>query len=80
MEQAVLIRVMNQFKRCIVEFKTGVICSKCQQPIVHGENFGYVCFKIPGKDGYHFFHRRFRGGDCWETYLQEIREKREGLG
>jgi hypothetical protein len=45
-----------------VEFRTVVICSKCQQPIVSREASGYVCFKIPGQEGYHFFHRRFRGG------------------
>ena len=50
------------------------ICSKCQQPIVPGAGFGFVCFKIPGKDGYHFFHRRFRNGDCWEAYIQESRQ------
>jgi hypothetical protein len=32
-----------------MEFKTSVICSKCQQPIVSGAGFGFVCFKIPGK-------------------------------
>jgi len=58
-----------------VEFKTEVICSKCQQPIVRGEGFGFVYFKMPGKEGYHYFHRRFRGADCWEAYLQENREK-----
>jgi len=54
-----------------VEFRTTVTCSKCKQPIVSGEGFGFVCFKIPGKQSYYFFHRKFGGGDCWEAYLQE---------
>ncbi len=54
-----------------MKFGTVVYCSKCQEPIVSGEAFGFVCFKIPGKEGYQFFHRRFRGGDCWEAYLKE---------
>ncbi len=56
-----------------MKFKTVVICSKCKQPIVPGEGFGHVCFKIPGKEGYHFFHRGFRSGDCWEAYMMESR-------
>ena len=32
-----------------MEFRTTVTCSKCKQPIVSGEGFGFVCFKIPGK-------------------------------
>ncbi len=56
-----------------MEFRKVVICSKCQQPIVSGEGFGFVCFKIPGQEGYHFFHRRFRSGDCWEVYVMESR-------
>ena len=55
-----------------MRFAAIVHCSKCQQPIVSGEGFGFVCFKIPGKEGYHFFHRR-RTGDCWEAYLKEGR-------
>jgi hypothetical protein len=39
-----------------------VLCHKCQQPIVSGENFGSVCFRIPNKEGYHFFRRRFAAG------------------
>ena len=35
-----------------MKFKTVVICDKCQQPIVSEEGFGFVCFKIPGKQGY----------------------------
>jgi hypothetical protein len=54
-----------------VKFRTVVLCSRCQQPIISAENFGFVCFKIPAKEGYHFFHHRFRGGDCWEGYLTE---------
>ena len=56
-----------------MEFKTVVICTKCQQPIISGEALGYVCFKIPGLEGYYFFHRRFRTGDCWEAYMRESR-------
>ena len=54
-----------------MEFRTVGICSKCQQPIAFGEGFGFACFKIPGMEGYHFFHRRFRSEDCWEAYLKE---------
>jgi len=39
-----------------------------KQPIVSGQGYGYVCFKIPGTAGYHFFHRRFRTGDCWDDF------------
>jgi len=58
-----------------VEYGKVVTCSKCQQPIVSGADLGYVCFKIPGMDGYHFFHCRFRSGDCWEAYMSESRQK-----
>jgi hypothetical protein len=54
-----------------VEFRTTVTCGKCKQPILSGQGFGFVCFKIPGKEGYRFFHRMFGGGDCWEAYLKE---------
>jgi hypothetical protein len=54
-----------------MKLNTVVHCSKCQQPIDSGAGFGIVCFKIPGKEGYQFFHRRFRAGDCWEVYLKE---------
>jgi hypothetical protein len=57
-----------------VEFRTAVACSKCKQPIVSGEGFGFVCFKIPGTEGYHFFHRRSRGEDCWEAYMKNTRD------
>jgi len=56
-----------------VEFRAVAICGKCQQPIVSGESSGFVCFKVPGKEGYHFFHRRFPGGDCWEAYVRKSR-------
>ena len=52
-----------------MKFRAVVVCSKCQQPIVSGEGCSFVCFKIPGKEG--FFHCRFRTGDCWEGYLKE---------
>ena len=51
--------------------ETVVHCSKCQEAIVSGEDLGFVCFKIPGKEAYRFFHCRVRGGDCWEAYLKE---------
>jgi len=56
-----------------VEFIKIVICSMCQKPIVSGEAFGFACFKIPGQEGYQFFHRRSPGGDCWEAYMRESR-------
>jgi hypothetical protein len=56
-----------------VKFGTVVVCSKCKQPIVSGQGFGFVCFKIPGKEGYYFFHRRFQAGDCWDDFLRESR-------
>lgn len=56
-----------------MRFAAIVHCSKCQQPIVSGEGFGFVYFKIPGREGYHFFHCRVRAGDCWEAYLKEGR-------
>jgi len=55
-----------------MRFATCVHCSRCQQPIVRGERSVSVSFKIPGKEGYHFFHCRVRG-DCWEAYLREGR-------
>ena len=54
-----------------MEFRTAVVCSKCQQPIFPGEGLGFVYFKIPGKEGYYFFHCRLQGRDCWEAYLKE---------
>jgi hypothetical protein len=60
-----------------VEFRKAVGCSKCQQLIASGEGPGFVCFKIPGKEDYHFFHCRFRSGDCWEAYMRESRRKCE---
>jgi hypothetical protein len=56
-----------------VRFAAIVHCSKCQQPIVSGQGFGYVCFKIPGEEGYRFVHSRFRTGDCWDDFLRESR-------
>jgi hypothetical protein len=54
-----------------VQFRTPIICSQCQQPIVSEQGLGFVYFKIPGKESYRFFHRRFGGGDCWQAYLKE---------
>jgi hypothetical protein len=54
-----------------VQFRTPIICSQCQQPIVSEQDLGFVYFKIPSKESYCFFHRRFGGGDCWEAYLKE---------
>ena len=56
-----------------MRFAAIVHCSQCKQPIFSGQGFGYVCFKIPGEEGYHFFHRRFRTGDCWDDLLKESR-------
>jgi hypothetical protein len=44
-------------------------CSQCHQPIFSGE--GFVCFKVPGKVSYQFFHCHFRIGDCWEEHFNE---------
>ena len=49
------------------ECTTTVECSRCHQAILPGE--GVVCFKIPGRELYQFFHRRLRVGDCWERRL-----------
>ena len=54
-----------------MELRTAIMCSQCQQPIVSGQAFGFVYFKIPGETTYRFFHRRFGGSDCWEAYLKE---------
>jgi hypothetical protein len=59
--------------RRFVEFRKVILCAKCNQPIVSGEGSGFVCFKIPGQEGYQFFHRRFPGWDCWEVYVREKR-------
>lgn len=40
------------------------------------EGFGFACFKILGQEGYHFFHRRFPGGDYWEVYAQKYKRLR----
>jgi len=60
-----------------MEFRSALICTKCQQPIVSGAGFGfgYVCFKIPGKESYLFFHRRTRSGGWWEAYIKESPQK-----
>lgn len=58
-----------------MEFRKAVVCSKCQQPIAPGESAGFVCFKIPGKEDYLFFHRRLRSGDCWDAYMRESQQK-----
>jgi hypothetical protein len=63
----------GKLTRWVVKFNVVLICGKCQQPIVSGQNFGFVCFKIPGREDYHFFHRRFPGGDCWEAYVRNSR-------
>jgi len=42
-------------------------CGQCHQLIIAGERF--VCFKIPGKETYQFFHCRFRVRDCWEEHV-----------
>lgn len=52
-------------------FGAVIQCSKCRQPIASGDGFGFVCFKVPGRKGYQFFHSRFRDGDCWDAYLKE---------
>jgi hypothetical protein len=54
-----------------VKFRTAVVCKQCQQPILPEEGLGFVYFKIPGQEGYYFFHRRLQGRDCWEAYLKE---------
>jgi hypothetical protein len=54
-----------------VGFRKVVVCAKCQQPIVWGEGWVYICFKFPGEDGYQFFHHKSRAGECWEGYLKE---------
>jgi hypothetical protein len=60
----------TKVEEVIMKFPAHLRCSKCQEPIIAGEGFGYVCFKTPGREGYHYFHYRFRGGDCWGTYLR----------
>ena len=54
-----------------MKLETIVLCSMCQQAIISGEGLGSVCFKIPDKEGYQYFHNRLRTGDCWERYLKE---------
>jgi len=52
-----------------MERATIIHCSGCQRPIIQGEDF--VCFKMPGLETYQFFHRRFRGGDCWDGHINQ---------
>jgi len=59
-----------------MDFRTWVLCSRCQQPIIPGEEgSGLVCFKVPGNEGYQFFHNRFCYGGCWEHYLSECAQR-----
>jgi hypothetical protein len=51
--------------------RTIIHCCECRQPIISGEDF--VCFKIPGRENYHFFHCRVRASDCWERHLKQGR-------
>lgn len=61
--------VKQRLEEQVVTLAARVLCSKCQKPIVPGEAFAFVCFKVPGREGYHFFHSRDRAGDCWKAYL-----------
>ena len=54
-----------------MQFRTTITCSQCQQLIASAQGLGFVCFKIPGKEDYSFFHRMFAGSGCWEAYLKE---------
>ena len=58
-----------------MERGTIVHCGHCHQPIVLGNGSGLVCFKVPGKEGYQFFHHRFHHGDCWEDYLRKCAQQ-----
>ena len=60
-----------KLRRRPVRFASVVICSKCQQPIVSGEAFGFIYLNTAGKESYSFFHRRIEGRGCWEAYLNE---------
>ncbi len=51
-----------------MKLETIIHCCECRQPIISGEDF--VCFKVPGRETYQFFHCRFRDGDCWEGHLR----------
>jgi hypothetical protein len=44
-----------------MKFGAVVVCAKCQQPIVWA-GWVYICFEIPGMEGYHFFHQGFPVG------------------
>jgi len=50
-----------------------VQCAECRQSIDSTEDLSFVRFKVPGTEDYHYFHWRFRGSDCWETYLKAHR-------
>lgn len=52
-----------------MEKESIIHCCECRQPIAPGEDF--VRFKIPGKDTYQCFHRRFNLEDCWERRLKQ---------
>ena len=53
-----------------LQFQPDIHCCKCQQRILSGEGYGFVCFTVPGEEVYQFFHNRSRPGDCWEAYLK----------
>jgi len=61
-----------------MKIATIIHCSKCQQPIVSENGIGFVRFKVPGQQDYHFFHNRFRGADCWESYVNGRRHDGHG--
>jgi len=48
-------------------FPEGTVCSACSKPIDTKGSFDFICFKIPGKDGYRYFHRE----PCWKDYVKE---------
>jgi hypothetical protein len=52
-----------------MERPTIVHCCECHQPITSAQ--GFVCFKVPGKETYQFFHCRFHVGDCWEGRVKQ---------
>lgn len=62
-------RASDSLEMTLLKPDTVICCSKCLEEIRRG--VGFVCFKISGKEGYRFFHCRFRGGDCWEAYRKE---------
>jgi len=52
-----------------------VQCTECRQPIASSQDLGFVCFKVPGTEDYHYFQSRSRGSDCWEAYLKAHRHR-----